>query len=82
MTPEESGRKGGITTRDNHISLCPLCGSPIKSQFYKENGSRGGEATFRKHGRAFYSKIGHLGGRGNKQNGRGGDLSLSAGGIS
>lgn len=71
MTPQESGRKGGITTRDNHITLCPLCGSPIKSSFFSENGSKGGETTLKKHGRAFYSRIGASGGRGNKREGRG-----------
>ena len=82
MRPEESGRKGGLATRDNHISLCPCCGNPIKSSFFSENGQKGGETTLRRHGRAFYSKIGHLGGRGNKRNGRGGIPSLSAGRIS
>ena len=83
MDPRESGHKGGLATRDNHITLCPLCGSPVKSQFFSENGQKGGEATLQKHGRAFYSKIGHLGGRGNKRNGRGGNLAepLSAGRI-
>jgi len=83
MNPTDSGHKGGIATRDNHPTLCPLCGSLVKSQFYKETGMKGGQATLQKHGRAFYSKIGHLGGRGNKRNGRGGDLadSLSAGSV-
>jgi len=65
MTPKESGRKGGIATRDNHISLCPLCGRPVKNQFYKDNGTHGGQATFQKHGKEFYQAIGRLGGRGN-----------------
>lgn len=60
-----AGRKGGIATREAHISLCPLCGNPIKSRFFAENGQKGGETTLRRHGRGFYSQIGHLGGRGN-----------------
>jgi len=82
MNPQESGRKGGLATRDNHISLCPCCGNPMKSSFFEKTGQKGGERTLQKHGRAFYSEIGHLGGRGNKRNGRGGDDSLSAGRIS
>jgi len=65
MTPQESGRKGGIATRDNHLTLCPLCGNPVKSRFFAETGQKGGETTLRKYGRGFYSEIGHLGGRGN-----------------
>jgi len=65
MNPVESGRRGGITTRDNHLSLCPLCGSPIKNQHFREAGAKGGEATLRKYGRNFYVQAGHLGGRGN-----------------
>jgi len=65
MNPKDSGRKGGIVTRDNHISLCPLCGNPVTSQFYKETGRKGGEATKRRYGRDFYVQAGHLGGRGN-----------------
>jgi len=82
MNPEESGRKGGLATRDNHISLCPCCGNPIKNRFFEKTGQKGGIQTFQKHGSAFYSKIGTLGGRGNKRNGRGGGYSLSAGRIS
>jgi len=67
MKPQESGRKGRITTRDSHIALCPTCGQPIKSQFFSENGKRGGEATLEKYGREFYSKIGRMGGRGNRK---------------
>ena len=71
MKRQESGRKGGLATRDRHITLCPLCGSPTKSQFYKETGARGGEATFRKYGREFYSNIGQRGGRGNTEREKG-----------
>jgi len=81
MTPEESGRKGGLATRDNHIELCPCCGNPIKSSFFEKTGQKGGEATLRKYGRDFYRECGRLGGRGNKRNGRGGDDPLSAGRI-
>ena len=83
MNRQDSGRKGGLATRDNHISLCSCCGNPIKNAHFSEVGRKGGEATLRKYGIAFYSKVGHLGGRGNKRNGRGGDIadSLSAGRI-
>jgi len=85
MTPKESGRKGGLATRDNHISLCPCCGNPIESQYYSETGRRGGETAAQragKDGSLSMSERGQLGGRGNKRNGRGGDDSLSAGRIS
>ena len=82
MTPEESGRKGGLATRDNHISLCPCCGNPIRSSFFEKTGQKGGEATLNKYGREHFVKAGRMGGRGNKRNGRGGDYSLSAGRIS
>ena len=68
MKPEESGRKGGLATRDNHIELCPCCGNPIKSSFFEKTGQAGGEATFRKYGREFYRNMGLRGGRGNKKN--------------
>lgn len=71
MNPEESGRLGGLATRNNHMTLCPLCGSPVKSQFFSENGKKGGEATLQKHGKGFYSEIGRLGGRGNTREKRG-----------
>ena len=67
MTPEESGRKGGITTRDRHITLCPCCGQPIKSQFFSDTGRRGGEATLAKYGREHFKNMGRMGGRGNKK---------------
>ena len=82
MIPRESGRKGGLATRDNHISLCPCCGNPIKSAFFEKNGQKGGEATLNKYGREHFVKAGRMGGRHNKRNGRGGDDSLSAGRIS
>lgn len=65
MSPQESGRRGGTTTRDNHLSLCPLCGAPKKNQFFAETGKKGGEMTLQRHGKSFYSQIGRLGGRGN-----------------
>jgi general stress protein YciG len=74
MNPKESGRKGGLATRDSHLMLCPSCGNPIKSCFFEETGRKGGEATSKRYGRRFYSEIGHLGGRGNKRNGRGGAI--------
>ena len=67
MKPQESGRKGGITTRDRHITLCPTCGQPIKSAFFSEAGKRGGQVTLARHGREFYQKIGRMGGRGNRK---------------
>ena len=75
MTPQDSGHKGGIATRDNHPTLCPLCGHLVKSQFYKETGTKGGEATKRKYGREFFVQAGHLGGRGNTKEKRLGLLS-------
>ena len=68
MNPEESGRKGGTVTRDNHPSLCPLCGSLVKSRFFSEAGQKGGEATLKKYGRGHYVEMGLRGGRGNKKN--------------
>ena len=65
MIPKESGKLGGTATRDKHISVCPLCGTPVKNQHFAETGRRGGETTLQKHGRGFYSQIGRLGGRGN-----------------
>ena len=65
MIPEESGRRGGLATRDNHISLCPSCGNPIKSRFFSENGQKGGQTTLQRYGPDFYREIGRLGGRGN-----------------
>ena len=65
MIPQESGRLGGLATRDNHISLCPYCGQPIKSRFFTENGQAGGQATLAKYGREHFAKMGRMGGRGN-----------------
>lgn len=64
-TKSEVGKKGGIATRDNHISLCPLCGAPVKNQYLSDTGRKGGETTLQKRGHGFYSQIGRLGGRGN-----------------
>lgn len=80
MNSQESGRKGGIATRDNHLTLCPLCGALIKNQFFSEKGQKGGETTKRRYGRAFYSEIGHLGGRGNKRMAEGESLPSLPGG--
>ena len=65
LTKADVGKKGGMATRDNHISLCPLCGAPVKNQYLADTGRRGGEATLNKHGISHYSRIGRLGGRGN-----------------
>ena len=67
MTPQDSGHKGGIATRDNHPTLCPLCGSLIKSKFFSETGAKGGQATLERHGREHYVRAGRMGGRGNKK---------------
>lgn len=71
MNSIASGRKGGIATRDNHPSVCPLCGSLIKSQFYSEigqkGGQKGGESTLERYGPEHYRNIGRMGGRGNKR---------------
>jgi len=63
MNPKDSGHKGGIRTRDNHLSLCPLCGHLVKSRWYKETGKKGGEATLKKYGREHFVKMGRRGGR-------------------
>jgi len=67
MNPKDSGHKGGIATRDNHPTLCPLCGHLVKSQFYSEAGMKGGQATLKKYGKEHYIKAGRLGGRGNRR---------------
>ena len=63
MNPKDSGRKGGTATRDNHPTLCPCCGSLIKSQFFSEAGQKGGEATLKRYGREHYVRAGKKGGR-------------------
>jgi general stress protein YciG len=63
MNPKDSGHKGGIATRDKYPTLCPLCGHLIKSQFFSENGQKGGEATFKRYGREHYVEMGLRGGR-------------------
>jgi len=68
MEKVESGRLGGLATRDRHFTLCPVCGSPIKSQFYSEIGSKGGQANFEKCGTEGMAARGRVGGRGNKKN--------------
>ena len=69
MPPKvEAGKKGGIATRDNHISLCPLCGNPTKNQFFSATGKKGGETTAQragKDGSPTMSERGKVGGRGN-----------------
>jgi general stress protein YciG len=65
MKPQESGRKGGLATRDNHIELCPCCGNRIPSPFFSENGRKGGNETLKRYGRGFFVENGRLGGRGN-----------------
>ena len=67
MNNQESGRLGGVATRDNHPTLCPLCGALIKSRFFSETGARGGQATLEKYGREHYIRAGRMGGRGNKR---------------
>jgi general stress protein YciG len=68
MNPKDSGHKGGIATRDNHITLCSECGHLIKSQFYSETGAKGGATTLKRYGREHYTNMGKKGGRGNKRN--------------
>lgn len=63
MTHQDSGHKGGTATRDNHPTLCPCCGSLVKSEFYKETGAKGGLSTLRKYGREHYVRAGKMGGR-------------------
>ncbi|HUW44806.1 MAG TPA: hypothetical protein VMW50_03330 [Dehalococcoidia bacterium] len=73
MLAREKGKLGGIATRDGHLTICPLCGSPRQSQYFTKTGRKGGNTTLKRHGHGFYSRIGSLGGRGNtreKRNGR------------
>ena len=42
MIPKEKCRAGGIATRDNNITLCPLCGNPVKNKHFTTIGQRGG----------------------------------------
>ena len=70
MAKDTAGRLGGMATRDTHLTLCPLCGTPVKNGYFTGTGRKGGQATLDKKGRSFYSQIGRLGGRGNKRNGR------------
>ena len=67
INPKESGRKGGLRTRDKHPTVCPYCGQLIKSQFFTETGQKGGETTLRRYGREHYVEMGKKGGRGNKK---------------
>jgi len=74
MTARESGQQGGVATREGHVSICPLCGAPLKNGFYTEIGKRGGERatqTAGKNDTPSMSERGRLGGRGNKKEGRG-----------
>ena len=68
MTPRESGQKGGVATRDSRITLCPLCGTPGKNQFFAGIGKKGGETAAQragKDGSPSMSQRGQQGGRGN-----------------
>jgi len=78
MNPRKSGRKGGLKTKETHFTLCPCCGQPVKSQFYKETGRHGGQATLRKYGKKFYTNMGKMGGRGNTREKRRGSNSESS----
>ena len=70
MDKQTAGRKGGVATKNNHITLCSLCGSLVKSQFFSETGEKGGQATLQRHGREHYVRAGRMGGRGNKRHGK------------
>jgi len=68
MKPEEKGKLGGVATRDNHISVCPLCGTPAKNRHFMTIGQKGGERaaqTAGQNGTPSMSERGQLGGRGN-----------------
>jgi len=70
MTPKEKGKIGGTTTRDNHLSVCPLCGLPVKNRHFMAIGQKGGERavqTAGRNGTPSMSERGQLGGRGNKR---------------
>lgn len=68
MNPIEKGKLGGTATRDNHISVCPLCGTPVKNQYFMTIGQKGGQRaveTAGDNGNLTMSERGRLGGRGN-----------------
>jgi hypothetical protein len=68
MNRQEAGLKGAIETKRNFgIEMCPACGAIKTSDFYVQNGTMGGEKTFKLYGKEWMSKIGKLGGRGNKR---------------
>lgn len=67
MTPEESGHKGGIATRDNHSFTCPFMKKPcviMVQEYFAKTGSKGGDETSRRHGPEFYRRLGKFSGRG------------------
>jgi hypothetical protein len=71
MNKSEAGKKGAIEVKRKYgIERCPTCGQLILTDFYKRNGSKGGQmaAMLYKRDREYYSRIGKMGGRGNKKN--------------
>lgn len=75
-TRSEAGRQGGVKTACEYginRYLCPefggICPRKIdeKSEFYAKNGKLGGTIVVKKYGREHMSRIGKLGGRGNKR---------------
>ena len=67
MEKVESGRLGGLATRDNHSFVCPImhraCMAMVHDYFAKVGG-KGGDETFARHGTEFYRKNGKFSGRG------------------
>jgi hypothetical protein len=64
MNKQEAGRLGAISTKRNFgLTTCPTCGAIKQSGFYAQNGTIGGEKTFKLYGREWMSRIGKLGGR-------------------
>jgi len=64
MDHSEAGRKGAIATKSRHgLTVCPCCGNPLLTDFYRENGHKGGSRVVALYGIEHMSAIGKLGGR-------------------
>lgn len=67
MTPEDSGHKGGVATRDNHSFICPFTKKPcviMVQEYFAKTGSKGGNETSERYGPEFYRRLGKFSGRG------------------
>jgi len=74
----KSGSKGGISCKlrqgTDYIPFILMAGSysqllqiPIEIDYFSIQGSKGGNSTFNKYGHNHMSRIGKMGGRGNKR---------------